>query len=125
MTVHDFQAFLGRERELALLTAFTAAAAPHPTLGVVCGRRRVGKSALLQSLVHDEDGFYHHPTRATSSEALVAFALDLSAERGAEVWVSLEDAHPPELGETRPAVVVSNSEQNTSLPSGNSSAASR
>ena len=38
-------------------------------------------------------------------------------KRGAVVWVNLEDAHPPEVGNSRPAVVVSNSEQNTSLPS--------
>lgn len=32
--------------------------------------------------------------------------------RGTLVWVNLEDADPPEIGKTRPAVVVSNSEQN-------------
>jgi mRNA-degrading endonuclease toxin of MazEF toxin-antitoxin module len=32
--------------------------------------------------------------------------------RGTIHWVSLEDAQPPELGKTRPAVVLSNSEQN-------------
>jgi uncharacterized protein len=79
MTAPDFHAFLGRTRERALLDAFTAADAPNATLGVVWGRRRVGKSALLQSLVHDEDGFYHHATRGTSSEALGAFARDISA----------------------------------------------
>lgn len=38
-------------------------------------------------------------------------------KRGTVVWVNLEDAHPPELGKTRPAVVVSNTEQNASLSS--------
>lgn len=38
-------------------------------------------------------------------------------KRGTVVWVNLEDAHPPELGKTRPAVVVSNTEHNASLPS--------
>ena len=37
--------------------------------------------------------------------------------RGTVVWVNLEDAHPPELGKTRPAVIVSNSEQNSALDS--------
>jgi mRNA interferase MazF len=37
--------------------------------------------------------------------------------RGTVVWVNLEDAHPPELGKTRPAVVVSNTEQNELLDS--------
>lgn len=36
-------------------------------------------------------------------------------KRGSVVWVDLEDAHPPELGKTRPAVVVSNTEQNELL----------
>lgn len=31
--------------------------------------------------------------------------------RGTIVWVNLGDADPPEIGKTRPAVVVSNSEQ--------------
>ncbi len=35
--------------------------------------------------------------------------------RGSILWVSLEDADPPELGKTRPAIVVSNSEQNAVL----------
>lgn len=38
-------------------------------------------------------------------------------KRGTVVWVNLEDAHPPELGKTRPAVLVSNSEQNDVLDS--------
>ena len=33
------------------------------------------------------------------------------------VWVNLEDAHPPETGKTRPAVVVSNPQQNDALTS--------
>ena len=37
--------------------------------------------------------------------------------RGTVVWVNFEDAHPPELGKTRPAVIVSNTEQNSALDS--------
>lgn len=37
--------------------------------------------------------------------------------RGSIVWVNLEDADPPEMGKTRPAIVVSNSEQNSMLDS--------
>jgi mRNA-degrading endonuclease toxin of MazEF toxin-antitoxin module len=37
--------------------------------------------------------------------------------RGSIVWVNLEDAEPPEMGKTRPAVVVSNSDQNGVLDS--------
>ena len=38
-------------------------------------------------------------------------------KRGAVVWINLEDATPPELGKTRPGVIVSNSEQNLLLDS--------
>jgi mRNA interferase MazF len=37
--------------------------------------------------------------------------------RGAVVWLNLEDATPPEVGKKRPAIVVSNSEQNALLDS--------
>jgi len=35
--------------------------------------------------------------------------------RGSIHWVNLEDTHPPELGKTRPALVLSNTEQNAVL----------
>jgi mRNA-degrading endonuclease toxin of MazEF toxin-antitoxin module len=35
--------------------------------------------------------------------------------RGSIHWVNLEDTHPPEFGKTRPALIVSNSEQNAVL----------
>lgn len=38
-------------------------------------------------------------------------------KRGTVVWVNLSDAHPPEMGKTRPAVVLSNTTLNTRLDS--------
>ncbi len=35
--------------------------------------------------------------------------------RGAIYWINLEDATPPEFGKTRPAVIVSNTDQNEIL----------
>lgn len=35
--------------------------------------------------------------------------------RGSIHWVNLEDSHPPEFGKIRPALIVSNSEQNAVL----------
>lgn len=35
--------------------------------------------------------------------------------RGTIVWLNLEDTFPPEFGKTRPAIVISNSEQNAVL----------
>lgn len=37
-------------------------------------------------------------------------------KRGTLCWVNLEPSTPPEFGKTRPALVISNSEQNYSLP---------
>ena len=36
-------------------------------------------------------------------------------KRGTVLWVNLSDAHPPEMGKVRPAVVLSNSTLNTRL----------
>ena len=36
-------------------------------------------------------------------------------KRGTIVWINLEDSRPPELGKTRPGIIVSNSEQNAHL----------
>lgn len=38
-------------------------------------------------------------------------------KRGSIYWINLEPASPPELGKTRPGIVVSNTEQNLRLPS--------
>ncbi|HEY1581459.1 MAG TPA: type II toxin-antitoxin system PemK/MazF family toxin [Chthoniobacterales bacterium] len=37
-------------------------------------------------------------------------------KRGTIVWINLEDAAPPEMGKTRPGVIVSHAEQNQLLP---------
>ncbi len=36
-------------------------------------------------------------------------------KRGTILWINLEDSRPPELGKTRPGIIVSNSEQNAHL----------
>ncbi len=38
-------------------------------------------------------------------------------KRGTILWVNLKEARPPELGKTRPAILISNSEQNAHLES--------
>lgn len=40
----------------------------------------------------------------------------MSLRRGEICWVNFEPSSPPEFGKTRPAVIVSNSEQNSVLP---------
>lgn len=37
-------------------------------------------------------------------------------KRGSTHWVNLEPTEPPEFGKVRPGIIVSNSEQNTRLP---------
>jgi uncharacterized protein len=63
-----------REREWQGLTAFAADPSRHATLGVVSGRRRQGKSYLLQALGQEIGGLYFAATEATEAESLRLFA---------------------------------------------------
>lgn len=63
-----------REREWQGLTAFVADTSPGATLGVVSGRRRQGKSFLLQALAQEVGGLYFAATEATEAESLRLFA---------------------------------------------------
>jgi hypothetical protein len=62
-----------RQREWRGLTAFAADPAPRATLGVVSGRRRQGKSYLLQALTQTVGGLYFAATEATEAESLRLF----------------------------------------------------
>ena len=59
-----------REWEWSELTAFATAESPGPRLGVVSGRRRQGKSFLLQALADATDGFYYAAVEASATESL-------------------------------------------------------
>jgi uncharacterized protein len=63
-----------RDREWRGLTAFAADPAPRATLAVVSGRRRQGKSYLLQALTQTAGGLYFAATEATEAESLRLFA---------------------------------------------------
>jgi AAA+ ATPase superfamily predicted ATPase len=63
-----------REREWRGLAAFAADPTPGATLGVVSGRRRQGKSFLLQALTQEAGGLYFAATEATEAESLRLFA---------------------------------------------------
>jgi AAA+ ATPase superfamily predicted ATPase len=63
-----------RDREWAGLAAFIADPSPRATLGVVSGRRRQGKSYLLQALTEQTGGLYFGATEATEAESLRLFA---------------------------------------------------
>src|SRR5579872_1557361 len=68
-----------RDREWAGLAAFTTDGSPGATLGVVSGRRRQGKSFLLQEMAQQTGGLYFAATEATEAESLRLLADALLA----------------------------------------------
>ncbi|WP_127506938.1 AAA family ATPase [Actinoplanes solisilvae] len=72
----------GRDREWNGLAAFatrpTAATQGGASLGVVSGRRRQGKSFLLQAITEAAGGMYFAATEATEAESLRLFSEALS-----------------------------------------------
>jgi len=80
----------GRQPEWARLTSFAQSQEPAATLGIVWGRRRVGKSYLLQSLVDRTGGFYYGAVRGSSAEALRELGEQLGNFQGAAAPLALE-----------------------------------
>jgi hypothetical protein len=74
-----------REWEWSELTAFATGEGAGPRLGVVSGRRRQGKSFLLQALADATDGFYHAAVEASVAESLSLLGEALSRFTGAAV----------------------------------------
>ncbi|MEO3786635.1 ATP-binding protein [Actinocorallia sp. B10E7] len=67
-----------RDFEWRHLAAFATRSANRPQLGVVSGRRRMGKTFLLEGLARATGGFYFSATEATETESLSLFADALS-----------------------------------------------
>ncbi|GIH68337.1 ATPase AAA [Sphaerimonospora thailandensis] len=67
-----------RDREWSMLVKFAADEQPGATLGVVSGRRRQGKSFLLESLCQELGGFYFSAQEATDAESLAAIGAALT-----------------------------------------------
>jgi AAA+ ATPase superfamily predicted ATPase len=74
-----------REVEWDGLAAFVARRMPQAMLGVVSGRRRMGKTYLLRALVEQQGGFYFGATAATEGESLRQFGTALARHAGARV----------------------------------------
>jgi hypothetical protein len=55
---------------------------PHAMLGVVSGRRRMGKTYLLRALAEQMGGFYFGATSATEGESLRQFGAALAQHAG-------------------------------------------
>ena len=68
--VHVFD----RAQEWEGLSAFVGREQPMATLGVVSGRRRQGKSFLLEALARESGGLYFGATEATEAESLRLFS---------------------------------------------------
>ncbi|MEU8265615.1 ATP-binding protein [Sphaerisporangium sp. NPDC049002] len=67
-----------RDREWSALVRFAADEQPGATLGVVSGRRRQGKSFLLESLCQELGGFYFSAQEATDTESLALIGAALT-----------------------------------------------
>jgi len=68
----------GRDMEWSALAGFAARSDQKPQIGVVSGRRRQGKTYLLQALTRSVGGFYFGATQATEAESLRLFAEALA-----------------------------------------------
>ncbi|MFC7266114.1 AAA family ATPase [Streptomyces lutosisoli] len=64
------------------LVAFAGRSLPHAMLGIVSGRRRMGKTYLLRALVEQYDGFYFGATAGTEAESLRQFSAALAERTG-------------------------------------------
>jgi AAA+ ATPase superfamily predicted ATPase len=100
-----------RDREWSELTAFAADEGPQATMAVVSGRRRQGKSFLLDSLARAAGGFYFCGYEATEAESLRRFGEELGQYTGSvapmrfDRWEQAVDALLA-LGRERPVPVV-------------------
>ena len=72
-----------RDQEWDDLVRFTELAADYPRLGVVSGRRRLGKTYLLEALAEQTGGLYFGATEATETESLALFAAAVGDHFGA------------------------------------------
>lgn len=82
---------IGREAEWSRLLGFAQSGIATASLAIVWGRRRVGKSFLLQSLVEQTGGFYHGAVRGSSAEALRELGERVGAFQGTAAPLAFED----------------------------------
>lgn len=71
-----------REWEWSELSAFATGEGAGPRLGVVSGRRRQGKSFLLQALAEATGGFYHAAVEASAAESLALLGEAIARHTG-------------------------------------------
>lgn len=79
MVINALPDIVGRAPEWSALSQFATSGAAEATLGIVWGRRRVGKSFLLQSLAQQTGGFHFEAVRGAPAEALRSFGESIGA----------------------------------------------
>lgn len=82
---------IGRTEEWARLQEFCRRGDEEASLGIVWGRRRVGKSFLLQSLVEKTHGFYYEAIRGSRAEALRDLGAYIGQDSQAPAPPAFED----------------------------------
>ncbi|TVP43003.1 MAG: ATP-binding protein [Gemmatimonadales bacterium] len=90
MPIQRLADMIGRESEWRRLTEFATSGEGGASLGLVWGRRRIGKSFLLQDLAAQTQGFYYHAVRGSSGEALRDLGEHLGRHVGAIAPLTLE-----------------------------------
>ncbi|MGN2640658.1 ATP-binding protein [Nocardia takedensis] len=81
----------GRDLEWDGLVTFASRPAKTAQLGIVSGRRRMGKTYLLRALVESAGGFYFGATTATGGESLRQFGAAVAEFTGTEVPISFQN----------------------------------
>src|ERR1700722_6326878 len=71
-----------RDREWDGLIRFATSPSSDIRLGVVSGRRRQGKTYLLDAVCDTVDGFFHTATDSTEADALTSFGASLAERTG-------------------------------------------
>jgi uncharacterized protein len=91
MSVSPSRDMIGREPEWHRLTEFANSGEPSASLGIVWGRRRIGKSFMLQDLSEQMQGFYYHALRGSSGEGLRDLGEHLGDQLGAVAPLALNN----------------------------------
>lgn len=82
---------IGRRAEWDQLREFATSGQSGATLGIVWGRRRTGKSFLLDTLAERTRGFNYEAVRGSSAEALRELGARLAAHQEAAAPLALDD----------------------------------
>lgn len=82
MPVRKPDRIFDRDREWDALTRFATTPSPDARLGIVSGRRRMGKTFLLDALADEVGGFFYSATDATEAVALADFGTALAERTG-------------------------------------------